>query len=36
MSKRKNKKKNFKHETILEYLIRKGGSPNEKINPQII
>ena len=35
MSKRKTKKKS-KHETILQYLIKKGGNPNEKINPQII
>lgn len=35
MSKRKNKNKT-KHETILQYLIKKGGNPNEKINPQII
>lgn len=34
MSKRR-KKKN-KHETVLQYLIKKGGNPNEKINPQII
>lgn len=35
MPKRKNKKKR-KHETILQYLIKKGVNPNEKINPKSI
>lgn len=35
MSKRKNKKKN-KHETVLQYLIKKGGNPYEKINTEIV
>lgn len=30
------KKKKIKHETVLQYLIRKGGNQNEKISPQII
>lgn len=32
----KRRKKKNKHETVLQYLIKKGGNPNEKINPQII
>lgn len=30
------KEKKIKHETVLQYLIRKGGNPNEKINTESI